>query len=196
MTDSSVGPRYNRAVRLAALLRWTGVAALALAVMVAVFWIRSPRATPVKVGTTVPDIELPFAVQAGQTRLSQYRGSALLVAFLDTACEVCPSWTDELERLSRRFNRRGLAVLGVALDQDDRKVDGLLRTHAVTFFMLRDPGQQRSRAAFGAVQPPEAYLVDPQGVVREVWHDWFSGRHPDIVAAVERVLPRGVGPPW
>ncbi len=173
-----------------------GVIVAALGVIVGVHWLGSPRATPLPVGSRVPDLELPFATQQGTTKLSQYRGTAVLLALFDSSCDVCPSWIAELERVSRRFNRHGLAVLGIALDEDDRKVDGLLRTQAPTFFVLRDPGQVRTRAAFGKVIVPEAYLIGPDGVVCEVWHAWFAGRSPEVVAAVKRVLPKGVGPEW
>ncbi len=72
-------------------------------------------------GTPAPAVS--FQNLDGQTvKLSQYRGKVVLVNFWATWCEPCRSEIPELIQFQNEYAGKGFTVLGIAMDQEGKKV--------------------------------------------------------------------------
>ena len=90
------------------------------------------------VGDAVPDFELPTTT--GDTvRLSQYRGSPVLVFFTTTWCPYCSAEAPYLEReIWQRSRSRGLRVLAIQVKEALSLATSFAEHHGWTFPVLVD----------------------------------------------------------
>ncbi len=98
-----------------------------------------------------------------------------------------------MERLHARLGDKGLAVLGVDLQEGKAEVQGFVREHKLTFPILLD----RSGSAggqYGVRSIPTTFVVGPDGKIiagRIGGQEWDD---PKIVAFFERLLALDKGP--
>lgn len=96
-----------------------------------------------------------------------------------------------LNRLHRDFSGRGLAVFGIAVDDDLNLVREYQRRQQLDFAILLDPGGRLARSEFAVPGFPTSWLVDREGLCRDVWvgeRDWDA---PATRAAVANLLAAG-----
>jgi thiol-disulfide isomerase/thioredoxin len=115
-----------------------------------------------------PDAAPALALEAldGRTvRLSDLRGSVVLVDIWASWCGPCKSSFPALDGLYRDLHPEGLEVLAVNVDERRRDAEEFLlhRPHEMT--VLLDPKGQAPEA-FGASAMPSSFLIDRHGVVR------------------------------
>ena len=150
------------------------IAVVALAVLVAAallgwrVYSGPPAPEPqVSVGQVVADFTL--ADLNGQSRsLVSLRGErGTLLIFISTRCPYSNGYNERMEALHRDYSPRGIRVIGINANRNE-PVDEI-RQHAreksLTFTLLKDDAN-RVADYFGATVTPEAYLIDPQGVLR------------------------------
>jgi cytochrome c biogenesis protein CcmG, thiol:disulfide interchange protein DsbE len=115
------------------------------------------------VGATAPDFMLP-EIGGGNVRLSELRGTPVVVTFYASWCYEC---TQELPRLQQMHTERGddVAIVGVSyrdLFGDARDfVDDL----GVTYPMLHDDDNGVA-GAYGVRAIPQTFFIDADGVIR------------------------------
>jgi peroxiredoxin len=173
-------------------------AALALAVaaviVIAAVYARAPRATRVHVGEMAPDFELPAVTDAPPTKLSGNRGGPTLLIFIDTRWLGSDAYVRYLERMHRRYFRRGLRTTAVAVDRDPALVREFVRRNHVTFAVVSDPFAAKLAPSWGTPKDPEAYLLDPALRVEVVLLervDWTSPKVRDFLAKYLQPGPPG-----
>lgn len=123
-----------------------------------------------------PNFELEnFA--GGKVRLSDYRGKVVLLNFWATWCPPCVMETPDLVELDRNYRDRGLAILGVSLDQNPRSVlYPFIRKYKINYPILLGDG--RTAADYGGVTSiPTTFIIDRQGMIRKQ----YSGSRPKSV---------------
>jgi peroxiredoxin len=170
---------------------WLGPAiALLTALLLALgyFWLSAPETTKIRVGMQAPELELP-SVNPGSVKLSSFRGQAVLLTFFMSDCKICQKEIGEIERIHREYRLRGLLVVGVSVDADYATTRRFLTERQLTFGLLRDPNGEKILEAFGSYKMPEAYLIDPLGVVRAVWLGSVKWRSPEVRHQIEDLLP-------
>jgi cytochrome c biogenesis protein CcmG, thiol:disulfide interchange protein DsbE len=160
----------------------------AVAVALGYFWLTAPEVTKIKVGMQAPELELP-SVNPGSVKLSSFRGQAVLLAFFMSDCKICQKEVVEIERIHREYRLKGLLVVGVSVDADYAATRRFLAERQLTFGLLRDPNGEKIFAAYGSYKMPEAYLIDPQGIVRGVFLGSVAWRSPEVRRQIEDVLP-------
>jgi peroxiredoxin len=164
-----------------------------VAVLVAVLGVyaRAPRATKVHVGELAPDFRLPtLGLPAPPTTLSLLRGGPAVLIFLDTRWMGSGAYMRYLERMHRRYLRRGMRTVGVALDTDVAAVAPFIATNNLTFPIVSDPGGKAIASGWGTPRDPEAYLIDPQGRVEAVFTKRLDWSDPATKEMLERHLER------
>jgi peroxiredoxin len=165
------------------------VAALvAAAVVISFLYLRGPRATRTHVGDVAPDFTLPALVDGTPGRLSSTRGRPVLLVFFDTRWPTSEVYVPNLERLYRRYARRGLRMIGVSLDTDVAAARAFVARNPLTFTILSDPGAAKVAATYGTPRDPEAYLLDPHGRVEAVFTEPVDWRNLDTKDKLERHL--------
>jgi peroxiredoxin len=125
-------------------------------------------ASPV-LGTLAPDFEL-VNLSGDLVRLSDYKGTPVLINFWATWCGPCklemPSIQERYKTLAPRFE-----VLAVNFDEPVERVEGFVDEVGVSFPVLLDPGA-KIQELYRVRGYPTTYLVDANGYI-QVHHVGF-----------------------
>lgn len=162
-------------------------AAVAAAVVLGFLYLKAPPATPIRPGSPAPDLELP-ALDGGRGRLIA-RAPATVLVFFDSSWPVMERYGETLERLYRKYYRRGLRMVGVSLDADAEKVRAFVRARGITFTVLHDPRGTLVAPHYGIPRTPELYVIDAAGQVRASHAAPFDWRQPRHRGPIEALLP-------
>jgi glutathione peroxidase len=160
---------------------------------------------------TVTEIALT-GLDGGSTSLADYNDRAVLVVNVASKCGLTPQYA-ALEKLARDYGERGLTVLGVPCNQFMGQEPGTAEeiqtfcstTYGVTFPLLaktevNGPGRHPLYAELtktpdsggeaGDVQWNfEKFLIAPGGEVVSRFRPQTVPDAPEVIAAVEAVLP-------
>lgn len=137
-------------------------------------------------GAVAPDFVLQ-KVGGGTLRLSDLRGRAVIVDFWDTWCPPCRRALPHLQELQDEYGDR-LTVVGVAFGRDgEQAVAKFLAERNITFAsVLMDQKYETARAYGGLQSIPTTFLLDAEGVIREVWVGGYAKA--DYEAALKLAL--------
>src|SRR5580658_6436947 len=119
----------------------------------------------VKAGDRAPD----FSIKAdnGKTVTARdFGGKLLILNFWATWCQPCVQEVPSLDLLQRQLGPKGLVVLGVSVDKDQKAYQDFLARFHVSYLTALDPSQAIN-TKYGTVQFPESYLIDTSGKVVE-----------------------------
>ena len=121
--------------------------------------------TIIQVGDHAPD----FSIKADNGRTytqANFGGKLLVLNFWATWCPPCREELPSLDALQRTLGPRGLVVLAVSVDKDEKVYRDFLAANRVAITTARDPAQDINRE-YGTVQFPESYIIDQNGKVVE-----------------------------
>lgn len=96
-----------------------------------------------------------------QLDLSSYRGKVVVLNFWVTWCEPCRAEIPELIELQNRFLDRGLAVIGIALEDDLTSVQATCQKLNVNYSVAL--GDKKLSAFFGGVGFPTTFVIGRDG---------------------------------
>ena len=124
----------------------------------------SLSAVPTLVGKPAPDFALR-SMDGKNRRLSEFRGQVVLVNFWARWAGDSRQEMPALDRINTTYNRAGLVVLGVSVDEDWRRArefaDGMKVGYPILFDTTPDIGRN-----YLLRKMPMTILVDRSGVVR------------------------------
>jgi peroxiredoxin len=100
----------------------------------------------------------------GTVKLSQYLGKPVVLDFWAPWCAPCRRALPELQKLSARYQAKGLVVLGVAVDGDPRSIASTARQAGVRYPLLVDSAGNAGEA-YQVAAIPTLYLVDKRGMI-------------------------------
>jgi len=133
------------------------------------FWLLNSRETKLvrKPGQVVPEFQL-IDTRTGQlNRLSDHRGSVVVVVFVGTSCPVGDLYLPRLIELAKSYESR--AVVFLAINSNDSEsideISGHARRAGVTFPILKDP-ENRVADRLMAERTCEALVIDRTGRLR------------------------------
>ncbi len=127
----------------------------------------APATAPaVPVETTLPDLALP-QVGGGERRLSEFRGRPVLINWWATWCPPCVNEMPLLDAFAKRQGARGIAVVGIALDDPAQVAEFLQRVPVAYPNLLEEPGPGDSSVRMGNTRSvlPFSILADAEGRV-------------------------------
>ncbi|MFJ2770768.1 glutathione peroxidase [Streptomyces sp. NPDC087300] len=151
-------------------------------------------------------------LQGGSAGLDQYLGKAVLIVNVASKCGLTPQYAG-LERLHEQYAARGFSVLGVPCNQfmgqepgtSEEIAEFCSATYGVTFPMTEKVdvnGDGRHALYTRLVDTPDAeghtgdvrwnfekFLVDGSGAVVARFAPQTEPDAPEVIAAIERVLP-------
>ena len=137
-------------------------------------------------GRPMPDFSLP-ADKGGHVDLGDYKGKILVLNFWATWCQQCVEELPSLNRFAKTFQGRGVEVLAVSVDEDDKLYKNFLTEHKLDMPTARDPNK-RTSINYGTFKYPESYIADKEGrLLRKIVGpaDWMD---PSMVGQFEEWL--------
>ena len=123
-------------------------------------------ANPTLVGKPAPDFVLK-SMDGRNLRLSEFRGQVVLVNFWARWAGDSRQELPALDRINTTYNRAGLVVLGVSVDEDARRAREFAEAMKLGFPILFDTMSDIGRD-YLIEKMPMTILVDRSGVVRYV----------------------------
>jgi thiol-disulfide isomerase/thioredoxin len=137
-------------------------------------------------GDSAPSFSI--ATEGGRTvSLDQFGGKLLILNFWATWCPPCVEETPSLSEFAARFANKGVVVLGVSVDKDEKAYRAFLQQFRPTFLTARDP-EMKINGEYGTFKYPETYIIDAKGkVVQKIIGpaNWSDGK---MISYVESLL--------
>ena len=124
----------------------------------------APAAAPTLVGRDAPDFALKTR-DGSNLRLSEFRGQVVLVNFWARWAGDSRQEMPALNKINTTYQRAGLVVLGVSVDEDLRRAREFADAMKVSYPIMFDTGTDLGRDYF-LQKMPMTILVDRSGVVR------------------------------
>lgn len=149
-------------------------------------------------GQTAPDFDLP-AAGGGRLRLADFRGRTLVLYFYpkdDTS--GCTREAMDFQALRKDFEAAGATIVGMSPDPE-KSHDRFRAKHGLDFDLASDP-EKETLQAYGVWKEKSMYgrkymgverstfLIDGQGVVRNVWRNVKVPGHAEAVLEAARSL--------
>ncbi len=115
-----------------------------------------------------PDLALE-RLDGRAVKLSDYRGTFVVLNFWATWCEPCSREWPDLDKLAARLGERDdVAILAVSIDEDRAAIAPYierLRLEATGVEVLWDPSAEAHKT-YGSEKIPDTYFVDGRGDLR------------------------------
>jgi peroxiredoxin len=121
-------------------------------------------APPSLLGQEAPDFALR-AMDGHNVRLSEYRGEVVLVNFWARWEGDSRQQMQALDHINVTYQRAGLVVLGISVDEDQRRAREFATSMAVSYPILFDTGATIGKD-YLLQKMPVTLLIDRSGVVR------------------------------
>ena len=152
------------------------------------------RPTPVPkinaIGGVAADFDLS-GINKDTMKLSDMRGSVVLINFWATWCTSCIEEMPSLERLAQILSGNPHFKIVTILYRDDLDRASLyMKQNAYTFPVYINPDETAPRL-FGITGVPETFIIDKKGVLRDKVigpADWDS---PQIVSSLQALINEG-----
>ncbi len=101
----------------------------------------------------------------GQTvSRSKFEGKLLVLNFWATWCAPCIQELPSLDQFAKHYNGKGVTVLAVSVDRNEKRYRDLLSRVKPAFLTARDP-EGNLPANYGTYMYPETYVIDQSGKV-------------------------------
>ena len=97
-------------------------------------------------------------------KLTDYRGSVVMLNFWATWCVPCLEEMPALDRLTRAMSGKKFKVLAVDLEETAEKVQEFAKTHRFAFELVLDPAGEIS-SHYGVSRIPVTYILDQRGAI-------------------------------
>jgi thiol-disulfide isomerase/thioredoxin len=129
------------------------------------------QAAGVTVGQPAPAVSLPSLSATGEMTLESLRGKVVYLDFWASWCGPCRISFPQLEQLRGELGADGFEVLAVNVDENQADAKRFLEEVPVSYPVLHD-GNGATPQTYGLLGMPTGYLIDRQGIVREI-HQGF-----------------------
>jgi peroxiredoxin len=91
-----------------------------------------------------------------------FGGKVLVLNFWASWCPPCVQETPSLSQFTREFSGKGVVVLGISVDQNEKAYRAFLRKYTPAFLTARD---LKIHEDYGTFMYPETYIINAQGKV-------------------------------
>ncbi|MFH0931839.1 MAG: redoxin domain-containing protein [Candidatus Zixiibacteriota bacterium] len=127
-------------------------------------------------GEIAPDFTLKD-LNGVEKSLKEFRGKVVLLNFWATWCSPCRIEIPSMVELYKKYNDKGLEIIGVNLDRMDKSgVEKFSSEYNITFPILLDP-TGKIATLYGITALPATFILDRNGKIQERvagGKDWSS----------------------
>ena len=118
---------------------------------------------------------------------ADFGGKLLVLNFWATWCAPCVEEVPSLNAFQRQFGPKGVVVLGVSVDVNERQYKRFLESFHITFDTWRDPDAAIA-SHYGTFEFPETYIIDSSGKVVEKIVSNQNWTDPEFLAHIQKML--------
>ncbi|MFW2390189.1 MAG: TlpA family protein disulfide reductase [Polyangiales bacterium] len=126
--------------------------------------------------------------QAGKkVDLEELEGKVVLIDFWASWCGPCKQEMPVLEALHKKYEDRGLVIVGVNIDNNSKKMNNFLKATPVSFRLVHD----RKLAVASKYEPgtmPTSYFVSRDGKIRYVHEGFRKKDAPELEERIKALL--------
>ena len=117
-------------------------------------------------GNAAPDFSLPLFSEAGKSvTLSEWTSKGpVLLTFWASWCPTCVTEIPVLNEWHRKYAGQDLRIVGVNVQESEKKVRDFLETHPVVYPVVMDIEGEVTRR-YGIIGVPVSVLVRPDGKI-------------------------------
>ena len=125
-----------------------------------------------------------FTIQADNGRtvsLPNFGGKVLVLNFWATWCPPCVQETPSLSQFAAAYANKGVVVLGISVDKDEKAYRAFLRKYNPAFLTARE---FKIHEDYGTFMYPETYIIDSKGKVLQKFAepaDWMDPRMTQLI---------------
>ena len=145
---------------------------------------------PLRAGTRAPAFTT-MTLGGKPLSLRSLHGKVVLLDFWATWCGPCRMATPTLEALPKQFGKRGLAVVGMSVDDPSTiaQIKPFVKHFGITYTVTASPqANSKAQLAYNAQGIPAQYLIDKQGIVRWSQEGFALDEGPKLAAMIRRLL--------
>ncbi len=135
-------------------------------------------------GDSAPD----FTVKTDNGRevsVPNFGGKLLVLNFWASWCPPCVEETPSLSKFTQDFANKGVVVLGISVDRDERAYRAFLDKYKPAFLTVRD---SRIHEDYGTYMYPETYFIDAKGKVLKKLAEPADWTAPGVTEFVNSLL--------
>jgi cytochrome c biogenesis protein CcmG/thiol:disulfide interchange protein DsbE len=129
-----------------------------------------------------------FSIRADNGRtvtLPDFGGKVLVLNFWATWCPPCVQETPSLSAFAAAYASKGVVVLGISVDKDEKAYRAFLQKFAPQFLTVRET---KLHEDFGTYMYPETYIIDAKGKVIEKLAEPANWMDPRITHMIDGLL--------
>lgn len=141
----------------------------------------------VAVGQQAPAVNLPAVAGASGATLESLRGKVVYVDFWASWCGPCRVSFPQLEELRTELGGKGFEVLAISVDEDEADSVKFLTEVSVSYPVVWD-GAGSTPTAYGVMGMPTGYLVDREGIVRDIHQGYRKSDGEKLRTAIMQLL--------
>jgi peroxiredoxin len=120
-----------------------------------------------------------------QVSVPNFGGKLLVLNFWASWCQPCVQETPSLSRFAAEYANKGVVVLGVSVDKDEKQYRAFLQRLRPSFETARD---SQIHEDYGTFMYPETYFIDSHGRVVKKIADPADFSDPQLLQFVNSLL--------
>jgi cytochrome c biogenesis protein CcmG, thiol:disulfide interchange protein DsbE len=120
------------------------------------------------VGQPAPDTEFTSLQGAGTLSLSSLRGKVVLLDFWASWCAPCKEELPLLDEMAARLKSKNIEIVGLSIDESQADAEQFVASKSDWALTLGHDAEQKTADQFKPPKMPTSYVIDREGVVRQV----------------------------
>lgn len=120
-------------------------------------------------------------------RLAEQRGQVVMLNFWASWCGPCREEMPLLDKLSAKYGKMGVVLLGINTDQDIAEAKKVLEKVKVTYPILFDPDSKLS-TLYNVDSMPFSVFIDKKGQIRHIHKGYVLGDEEKYVKQIKELI--------
>lgn len=130
--------------------------------------------------------EFTISTDSGRTvSVPSFGGKILVLNFWASWCPPCIDETPSMSRFAEQYAGKGVVVLGVSVDKDEKAYRAFLQKFKPAFLTARE---LKTHEDYGTFMYPETYIIDANGKVLRKYAEEVDWLAPDTLQYINSLL--------